>query len=195
MPWLECWIQGGALSAISVLIIAAIVVGMTNESNEETNDPGQRTLKDLTTDARVITEGTRSIAFTAEACSENAVDDPGGLFVEDIPYAWINEENREICWRDRVLVNASENFTFDEERDLLVTDLIVDGSRENIGYGGLNPDIISNEDVSRTSSRVAVVTESVWDVGWRWPGRYFDHFSHLGEVGRVVDEEDVSWDW
>jgi len=78
-------------------MVATIVVGMKNESNEEKNDAGQRTLKDLTTDARVITEGARSTAFDAEACPDDAVDDPGGLFIEDIPYAWIDDENQEIC--------------------------------------------------------------------------------------------------
>ena len=164
--------SGGVRLAVCISIIAAIVVGMEKELNDEKNDAGQRTSKGLTTDAQAITEGAWSIAFDAEACSENAVDDPGGLFVEDIPCAWINDENREICWRDKGLVSASENFTFDEERDLLVVGLIMDESRGSIGYGGLNPDGISIKDVSRASNGVAVVTESVWDVGWNPAGSY-----------------------
>jgi hypothetical protein len=90
--------SGGARLAVCISIITAIVVGMEKGLNDEKNDAGQRTLKDLITDAQAITEGAWPIAFDAEACSKNAVDDPGGLFVEDIPCAWINNENRDICW-------------------------------------------------------------------------------------------------
>jgi hypothetical protein len=95
-------------------MVAAVIVGMKKGSNEEKKDVGQRTLKDWNTDARVITEGARSTAFDTEACLEDAVDDPGGLFVEGIPYAGIDDENQEIYWRDKDLVSADENFTFDK---------------------------------------------------------------------------------
>ena len=180
--------SGGVLSAVCPLMVAAVIVGMKKESNEEKKDVGQRTLKDWNTDARVITEGARSTAFDAEACLEDAVDDPGGLFVEDIPYAGIDDESQEIYWRDQDLVSADENFTFDKERDLPVVDLIVDESRGSNGLEGLDPDGISIEDMLRTSSVVAVVTESVWDVGWHWPVQYFGCYSQLGEPTEVVDE-------
>ena len=148
------------------------------------NGLGQRTSKDLITDARVITEGARPIA-----CPDNAIDDPGGLFVEDNPRAeWINDENREIYGRNKGLVSADEKFMFDDERDLPGLDLIMDESRRSNSLEGLKPDDVSIKDVSRTSSGLEVVTESVWDVGWRWPARYFDHYSDLGELGEVVDE-------
>jgi hypothetical protein len=91
-------------------------------------------------------------------------------------------------WHDEDIVSADENFMFGGERDLPVAELIVDESRGGNGLEGLDPDGISIEDVSRTSSGVAVVIESVWDVGWRWPARYFDRYSQLGEFTEVVDE-------
>ncbi len=41
---------------------------------------------------------------------------------------------------------------------------------------------------SRTLSGVAVVIESVWDIGWHWPAQYFDRYSRLGEFTEVVNE-------
>jgi hypothetical protein len=119
----------GVWSAVCVLMVAAVIVGMENlkdeasrELNEETNGLGQRTSKDLTTDARVILEGVRSIAFNAE-------DDPGGLPIEDTPYTSIEDDERDIYKRDRGSVSVEENFRVIEEKDLPDTDSIVNESR------------------------------------------------------------------
>ncbi|KAF8344807.1 hypothetical protein F5887DRAFT_917830 [Amanita rubescens] len=167
--------SGRALAAVCVLMVAAVIVGMENlengtlhELNEEMNDTGQHTLKEPSTiDAQVITEGVQSIAFDAEACLadvEPHLDDPGGSLML---CALIDDENREICWRNKRLVSANENFIFDGEKDVLGLDSIVDESRGSDSLEGLNPDGISIEDVQRKSNRAVVITESVWDVGWR----------------------------
>ena len=158
--------SGGASSAVCVLMIAAVVIGMEKELNGEKKDAEQHTLKDPTTDARVIMEGVRSIAFDTEACSGDAVDDPGGSFIEEVPSAWINDENREI----------SENFTFDEERDLPVADSFVDESRGSNGHRGLNP-----EDGSLD------IADEDGDVGWNWSRRCMDRVSRLRKLMLMMD--------
>ncbi|KAF8336024.1 hypothetical protein F5887DRAFT_1078995 [Amanita rubescens] len=158
--------SGRALAAVCVLMVAAVIVGMENlengtlhELNEEMNDTGQHTLKEPSTiDARVITEGVRSIAFDAEACLadvEPHLDDPGGSLML---CALIDDENREICWRNKRLVSANENFIFDGEKDVLGLDSIVDESRGSDSLEGLNPDGISIEDVreSRTGRSLSL---------------------------------------
>src|SRR6266576_2823081 len=95
------------------------------------------------TDARVITERARSIAFDAEACYEEFVDDPGGSFIEDIPSASFDDEGSRIYWRNRDMVSVDEKITFDKERDLPRLDSIVDESRGGNSLEGLNPDEVS----------------------------------------------------
>ncbi len=111
-----------------------------HQLNKEMNDLGQRTLKVSTTDTPVITEGARSIAFDTMACSENTVDDLGGLFVEDTPFTWIENVECNIYGRERDSVSVGENFQVIEEKDIPVADSIVDESRGSEDKGGLDPD-------------------------------------------------------
>jgi hypothetical protein len=64
-----------------------------------------------------------------------------GCLVEDMPCTWIDHKDSGIYWRDK------ENFTFDEERDLPIADLVMDESRGSICHEGLNPDNTSIENV------------------------------------------------
>ncbi|KAF8311682.1 hypothetical protein F5887DRAFT_930679 [Amanita rubescens] len=179
--------SGGVWSAVCVLIVTAIVVGMEKQLNEELNILGQHTLKEPTTDAQA-TEGARSIAFDAEACPGDAEEDPGGLPIDKFSFAWFEDVEHDIYRRERGTISNEEIFKVIEETDLLVTGLIVDESRGSNGPEGLIPVGISVEEVLRTSSGVAVATESVWDVGWRWPARYFKRYLRLGKLTDVVDE-------
>ena len=74
-----------------------------NELNEENNNPEQRTLKDLATDARVITEGTWSNVFDAQTCLDDADEDPGGVPNENSPFAWIEDVELDIYRHPLVL--------------------------------------------------------------------------------------------
>ncbi|KAF8327061.1 hypothetical protein F5887DRAFT_924997 [Amanita rubescens] len=154
----EYWIQGEY----------AIVVGMEKQLNEELNILGQHTLKEPTTDAQAM-EGTRSIAFNTKACPGDAKEDPGGLPIDKFSFVWFEDIEHDIYRRECGTINDEEIFKVIEETDLLVTGLIMDESRGSMGLEGLNPDSISVEKVLRRSSGVVAVTESVWDVGWRWP--------------------------
>ncbi|KAF8335650.1 hypothetical protein F5887DRAFT_921058 [Amanita rubescens] len=90
---------GGVWSAVCVLMVAAVIVNMENfledevlhMLNEETKDLQQRTSNVLTT------EGAQSIAFDAEAYPDDANEDPGGLLIEDTPFAWIEDVECNIC--------------------------------------------------------------------------------------------------
>ncbi|KAF8332543.1 hypothetical protein F5887DRAFT_1080686 [Amanita rubescens] len=136
--------SGGVWSAICVLIVVAIVVGMEKELNDEKKDAERHTLNEFTTDARAITESERSTAFDTEACSDRFVDDPGGLLVEDMPGTWINEENREISIES---VSKMSDTIIMVQGDIPGLDSIVDESRGSNGPEGLIPVGISIEEV------------------------------------------------
>jgi hypothetical protein len=114
------------------LTVAAVIVGTENledealhELNEETNGLRRRTSKDSTNNASVIMEGVRSTAFDAEACADDADEDPVGLLVEDV---WIEDVGHDVYRRQGDSVSVREIFKVTDE-DLLVADSIVDESR------------------------------------------------------------------
>lgn len=74
----------------------------------------------------------------------------------------MNNGDRGSCWHDKGFVSAGEKFTFRKGKDLPVADSLVDEPRGSGGLDGLIHDGVPIEDMSRTSSRVTVVTESVW---------------------------------
>ncbi|KAF8321911.1 hypothetical protein F5887DRAFT_1087440 [Amanita rubescens] len=130
---------------------------------------------DLTTNARTITEGARSITFDAETCPDDTVDDLGGsLTIEDILCVLIDDEDREICWRNKGFGDhgglSPDGFSIEDsdvsrtssavvistvQRDIPVLDSIVDESRGSDGLEGLDP-----EDGSLD------IVEEDGDVGW-----------------------------
>jgi hypothetical protein len=168
--------SGGVWLAICILMVAAVIVSMENlengtlhELNKEMNDMGQHTMKEPTTDARVITEGTWLIAFDAEACLTDVgpdLDDLGGSL---IPSASFDDEGSRIYWCDKAMVNVDENFMFRREKDLQVMDLIVNEFQGGNGCVGLNP-----EDRS-----LDIVDED---------GISFDDYTQLGKLTDVVDK-------
>lgn len=114
------------------MTVAAVIVGTENledealhELNEETNGLRRRTSKDSTNNASVIMEGVRSTAFDAEACADDADEDPVGLLVEDV---WIEDVGHDVYRRQGDSVSVREIFKVTDE-DLLVADSIVDESR------------------------------------------------------------------
>ncbi|KAF8343751.1 hypothetical protein F5887DRAFT_1075634 [Amanita rubescens] len=68
-------------------------------------------------------------------------------------------------------VSASENFTFDEEKDLPVADSFVDESRGSNSHKGLNP----------KDDSLDIVDED-GDVGWDWSRRCMDRISRLRKL-------------
>ncbi|KAF8333816.1 hypothetical protein F5887DRAFT_921651 [Amanita rubescens] len=109
--------SGGVWSAVCVLMVAAVIVGMENLEDEFYDNVPQNT------DARAITEGTQLIAFDAKAYPNDPDEDPGGLPNDGIPFAWIEDVGRDIY----------------RQQDLPVADLIMDESRGSEDRG-LNPD-------------------------------------------------------
>ena len=100
----------------------------------------------------------------------NAVDDLDGLLIEDIPGMWINDKNHEICWCDKGLVSASEKFMFDQGRDVLGLDSLMDESRGSEPCIGLNRDTILVEILENQMG--AKIVEGDGDVGWQRQMRY-----------------------
>ncbi len=76
--------SGGALSAVYVLMVVAVVLGMKKELNDEKNDMGQHTLKDFTTNTQAIMEGTWSIVFNAGTNENFMFDGERDLPVMDL---------------------------------------------------------------------------------------------------------------